>query len=160
GRADTTHANLRLTSRPLERLRVSAEYRSSERDNESGRYDSATVPADSLQTLSFVNPAYSFANRDLSLAADYRFSRMLKGAAAWQRKGRERDDHGEARNDEDVYWGRLRFRPMKQLSLSFRGESGTRDATDYQVIPGTGAGAEQNPRLRKYYQADRDRDLV
>lgn len=160
GRADTTHANLRLTSRPLERLRLSAEYRYSERDNESGRYDWATVQADSLQTLSFVNPAYSFENRDLSLAADYRFSRMLQGAAGWQRKVRERDYQNVDRNDEDVYWGRLRFRPMEQLSLSFRGESGTRDATDYQVIPGTGAGAEQNPLLRKYYQADRDRDLV
>ena len=160
GRADTTHANLRLTSRPMERLRLSAEYRFSERDNESGQYDWATVQADSLQTLSFGKQAYSLENRDLSLTADYRFNRMLQGAAGWQRKVRERDYQNVDRNDEDVYWGRLRFRPMEQLSLSFRGESGTRDATDYQAIPGTGAGAEQNPLLRKYYQADRDRDLV
>jgi MtrB/PioB family decaheme-associated outer membrane protein len=160
GRADTTHANLRLSSRPADRLRLSAEYRYSERDNESGQYEWATVQADALQTLPFINPVYGFENRDLSLTADYRFSRMLQGAAGWQQKVRERTFQNVDRNDEDIYWARLRFRPMSQLALSIRGESGSRDASDYQAIPSTGAGAEQNPLLRKYYQADRDRDLV
>jgi MtrB/PioB family decaheme-associated outer membrane protein len=160
GRADTTHGNLRLTARPADRLRVSAEYRHSERDNKSGRYQWATVQSDSFATLPFVNPAYSFENRDLSLLADYRFSRMLQGAAGWQQKIRERDFQNVDRTEEHIYWARLRFRPMDELTLGFRIETASRDATDYQAIPSTGAGAEQNPLLRKYYQADRERDLA
>jgi len=158
GRADTTQANLRLTSRPLDRLRVSAEYRFGERDNKSGQYEWAAVQSDSFRTVPFVNPAYSFEDRDLSLMADYRFSSMLQGATGWQQKVRERDYQNVDRTDEDIYWARLRFRPISELSLSARVETASRDASEYQAIPGTGAGAEQNPLLRKYYLTDRDRD--
>jgi MtrB/PioB family decaheme-associated outer membrane protein len=160
GRADTTQANLRLTSRPMDRLRVSAEYRYGERDNKSGQYEWTAVQSDSFQTAPFVNPAYSFENRDLSLMADYRFSGMLQGAAGWQQKVRERDYQNVDRTDEDIYWARLRFRPISELTLSARAETASRDASEYQAIPSIGAGAEQNPLLRKYYLTDRDRDLA
>jgi MtrB/PioB family decaheme-associated outer membrane protein len=159
GRADTTQANLRLTSHPMDRMRVSAEYRYGERDNKSGQYEWTAVQSDSFQTAPFVNPAYSFEDRDLSLMADYRFSGMLQGAAGWQQKVRERDYQNVDRTDEDIYWARLRFRPMSELTLSARVETASRDASEYQAIPSIGAGAEQNPLLRKYYLTDRDRDL-
>jgi MtrB/PioB family decaheme-associated outer membrane protein len=159
GRADTTHANLRWTARPVSRLRLSTEYRYSERDNKSGQYEWAAVQADSFATAPFVNPAYSFENRDLSFLADYRFSRMVQGSAGWQRKTRERDYQNVERTDEDSYWGRLRLRPISELTLSLKAETSSRDASDYQQIPATGAGAEQNPLLRKYYLTDRDRNL-
>lgn len=159
GRVDTTHSNVRLTSRPADRLRLSAEYRYSERDNQSGQYEWAAVQSDAFQTLSFINPVYGFEHRDLSLMGDYRFSRMLQGAAGWQQKVRERDFQNVDRTEEDIYWARLRFRPVSELSLSLRAETSSRDASEYQAIPSTGAGAEQNPLLRKYYLADRDRDL-
>jgi MtrB/PioB family decaheme-associated outer membrane protein len=159
GRADTTQANLRLTAHPMDRMRVSAEYRYGERDNKSGQYEWTAVQSDSFQTAPFVNPAYSFEDRDLSLMADYRFSGMLQGAAGWQQKVRERDYQNVDRTDEDIYWARLRFRPMSELTLSARVETASRDASEYQAIPSIGAGAEQNPLLRKYYLTDRDRDL-
>jgi MtrB/PioB family decaheme-associated outer membrane protein len=159
GEADTTAANVRLTTRPLERLRVVAEYRLNERDNKSGQYDWAAVQADAFQTLTFQNPAYGFENRDLSLIADYRFSRLLQGGLGWQEKVRERDYQNVERTDEDILFARVRFRPFNELSLSLRGETSSRDASEYQAIPTTGAGAEQNPLLRKYYLTDRDRDL-
>jgi MtrB/PioB family decaheme-associated outer membrane protein len=160
GEVDTTTANLRLTARPADRLRLSGEYRYNERDNSSGQYEWATVQADSFQTSAFVNPIYSFENRDLSFMADYRFSRMLQGSAGWQQKVREREFQNVDRTDEDIYWGQLRFRPIGELALSARAESGSRDASNYRQIPSIGAGAEQNPLLRKYYLTDRDRDLA
>jgi MtrB/PioB family decaheme-associated outer membrane protein len=160
GEADTTAANVRLTTRPLERLRVVAEYRMNERDNKSGQYDWAAVQADAFPTLTFQNPAYGFENRDLSLLADYRFSRLLQGGLGWQEKVRERDYQNVERTDEDILFARLRFLPFNELSLSLRGETSSRDASAYQAIPTTGAGAEQNPLLRKYYLTDRDRDLI
>lgn len=160
GRVDTTAANLRLTARPMERLRVTGEYRYTERDNKSGQYDWAAVQADSFPTLPFRNPAYSFENTDWSLAADYRFSEMIAGAAGVDRKIRKRDYQNVARTEDDSVWARVRFRPASALALSVKAESASRDASDYQQLPTTGAGAEQNPLLRKYYLTDRDRDLL
>lgn len=160
GRADTTAANLRVTARPLERLRVSGEYRYTERDNKSGQYDWAAVQADSFPTLPFRNPAYSFENTDLSLLADYSFNAMISGAAGVDRKIRKRDYQNVERTEDDSVWARVRFRPASQLALSVKAESASRDASEYQQLPTTGAGAEQNPLLRKYYLADRDRDLL
>jgi MtrB/PioB family decaheme-associated outer membrane protein len=160
GRADTTHANIRLTGRPADKLRLSAEYRFNERDNKSGRYTWAPVQGDSFQTLPFTNPVYSFENRDLALTVDYAFSRLLQGAAGWQQKVRKRDDQNVDRTEDDILWGRLRLRPASMLTLSVKGESSSRDASEYRAVPSTGAGAEQNPLLRKYYLVDRDRELV
>jgi len=160
GRADTTNASVRLTARPADALRVSAEYRYNERDNESGQYDWAAVQADSFQTLSFRNPAYSFEDQDLLLRANYRFNRRLSAAAGWEQRERERDFQNVETTEEDTLWGSLSFRPVSALALSFRLEDGSRDASEYQAIPSTGLGAEQNPLLRKYYLADRERDLV
>src|SRR5690606_26216169 len=106
------------------------------------------------------NPAYSFENTDWSLAADYRFSEMIAGAAGVDRKIRKRDYQNVARTEDDSVWARVRFRPASALALSVKAESASRDASDYQQLPTTGAGAEQNPLLRKYYLTDRDRDLL
>ncbi len=160
GRADTTAANLRWTARPVDRLRVSGEYRYNERDNKSGQYEWAAVQADAFATIPFVNPAYSFENRDLSFMADYRFSSLVSGAAGWGQKVRKRDYQNVDRTEEDSYWARLRFRPFSELTVSARAETSSRDASEYQQLPTTGAGAEQNPLLRKYYLTDRDRDLL
>lgn len=160
GRADTSNASLRLTARPADALRVSAEYRYSERDNQSGQYDWAAVQADSFQTVSFRNPAYSFENEDLLLRGSYRFNRRVSAAAGWEQRERKRDFQNVDRTEEDTLWGSLSFRPASALSLSFRVEDASRDASEYQAIPSTGLGAEQNPLLRKYYLADRERDLL
>jgi MtrB/PioB family decaheme-associated outer membrane protein len=159
GRADTTAANLRLTTRPLDRLRVIGEVRFNERDNRSAQYDWAAVQADAFQTLSFRNPAFGFKNTDLSLSGDYRFSNLLQGGAGWQQKVRKRDYQNVERTEEDIFFAHARFRPFDELTLSLRAETSERDASDYQAIPTTGAGAEQNPLLRKYYLTDRERDL-
>lgn len=160
GEVDTTHANIRLTSRPIDKLRLSAEYRYSERDNKSGHYEWTPVQSDAFIGVPFVNPVYSFEDTDWFFTADYQFNRDFQGAAGWYRKVRERTDQNVRRNEEDGYWARVRYRPISQLSLSLMGETASRDASRYQAIPSTGAGAEQNPLLRKYYLADRDRDLV
>jgi len=160
GKADTTAANLRLTARPMERLRVSGEYRYTERDNKSAQYDWAAVQADSFPTLAFRNPAFSFENTDWSLLADYSFSAMISGAAGADRKIRKRDYQNVERTEEDSTWARVRFRPASELAMSVKAESASRDASAYQQLPATGAGAEQNPLLRKYYLVDRDRDVL
>ena len=160
GEADITHANLRVSMRPLDKLRLRGEYRSSERDNQSGQYEWAIVQADGFQAPTYANPVYSYETRDTLLAADYRFSRMVQVAAGWDNKIRDRDYQDVTRTDEDATWARVRFRPVDQLSLGLRAESSSRDAREATGLPMVGAGAQQNPLLRKYYLADRDRDTL
>jgi MtrB/PioB family decaheme-associated outer membrane protein len=154
------HANLRVSMRPLEKLQVTGEYRSSERDNQSGQYEWAIVQADAFQAQSAFNPVYSYETRDTLLAADYRFSRMVQVSAGWDHKVRDRDYQDVTRTDEDAAWARVRFRPVDQLSLGLRAESSSRDARQAANVPVVGAGSQQNPLLRKYYLADRDRDTL
>jgi MtrB/PioB family decaheme-associated outer membrane protein len=160
GRVDTTAANVRWTANPIDRLRISSEYRYNERDNQSGQYTWNAIQSDSFPTVPFENPAYGFENRDLSFMGEYRFSNLVSGSAGWIQKVRKRDDQNVNRTEEDAYWGRLRFRPFDQLTFSARAETSSRDASAYQQIPATGAGAEQNPLLRKYYLTDRDRNAA
>jgi len=160
GEADTTHANLRVSMRPMDKLRLTGEYRSSERDNQSGQYEWAIVQADAFPALPAVNPVYSYETRDTLLSADYRFSRMVQVAAGWDNKVRDRDYQDVTRTDEDATWARVRFRPVDQLSLGLRAESSSRDARQALSLPVVGAGSQQNPLLRKYYLADRDRDTL
>jgi hypothetical protein len=91
---------------------------------------------------------------------DYRFSNLVSGSAGWIQKVRKRDDQNVNRTEEDAYWGRVRFRPFDQLTFSARAETSSRDASTYQQLPATGAGAQQNPLLRKYYLTDRDRNAA
>ena len=160
GQADTTNANLRLSARPNRRLRLTGEYRSSERDNKSPQYEWAPVQADAFQTVAAVNPVYSFETRDLSLAADYRYSRAIQIGAGWGSKVRDRDFQDVRRTEEDGTWARARFRPLDQLGLALRIESTARDAREALTAPVVGAGSAQNPLLRKYHTADRDRELL
>jgi hypothetical protein len=92
--------------------------------------------------------------------ADYAVQPHAAGERRLAAKVREREFQNVDRTDEDIYWGQLRFRPIGELALSMRAESSSRDASEYQAIPSIGAGAEQNPLLRKYYLTDRDRNLA
>jgi len=160
GQADTTHTNLRLSARPNRRLRLTGEYRSSERDNKSKQYEWLLVQADAFQSPSALNPVYSYETRDLSFSADYRYSRVVQFGAGWLSKVRDRDYQDVTRTEEDGTWARVRFRPIDQLGLGLRAESTSRDAREARATPFVGAGSAQNPLLRKYYLADRDRDLL
>ena len=160
GKVDTTHANLRVSSRPLDKLRVTAEYRYSERDNNSGQYEWWIVQGDAFQSASAFNPLYGYEDSDWTVSGEYRFSRQLQFGAGWIDKVRERSDQEVTRTDEDGPWARVRFRPIDQLSLGFRAESTSRDAQAALAVPFFGAGSQQNPLLRKYYLADRDRNLL
>jgi MtrB/PioB family decaheme-associated outer membrane protein len=160
GKVDTTHTNLRVSTRPLDKLRVTAEYRYSERDNRSGQYEWFIVQGDAFQSASAFNPVYGYENTDWSLSGEYRLNRQLQFSAGWIDKVRDRSDQEVTRTDEDGPWARLRFQPIDQLSLGLRAESTTRDARVAMAVPFLGAGSQQNPLLRKYYLADRERDLL
>ncbi len=157
GEVDTVHADLRIVSRPTDRLRLAADYRYDERDNQSSRDTWAYVQADAFLAVPTENRLYGYQDTDFGLAADYRFGRMVHGYAGWDRKTEERDQQDVSQTDEDTYWAKLRLRPFSSVSATLKAETAERDGDGYNPAP-VPAGQAQNPLLRKYYLADRDRD--
>jgi len=157
GEVDTTHADLRVVSRPVRGLRVTAEYRYDERDNQSSRNSWDIVQADSFQSLAAENPLYGYEDTQAGVSADYAFGHGIHAYAGYDYSKDQRDEQSVSETEEDLYWGELKFRATGMLTLTLRAENGDRDASNYRD-PSTGAGQAQNPLMRKYYLADRDRE--
>lgn len=157
GKVDTMHANLRVVSRPTRKLRLTAEYRLDERDNQSSRNTWSIVQADSFPSLVAENPLYGYQGTDTGLAFDYVVWDGLQVYGGWDRDKTERDEQNVAETEEDTLWGKVRVRPGGGVSFSLKAEDADRDASEYRQLP-AGAGQAQNPLLRKYYLADRERE--
>lgn len=157
GKVDTTHANLRAVARPMAKLRLVGEYRLDERDNKSSRDTWDIVQADSFVSFPAENPLYGYKRTDYGISGDYAFNRMVQAYAGWERTKKDRDEQEVANTEEDLFWAKLKLRPSANVALSLKAEDAQRDASAYrQAI--TGAGQADNPLMRKYYMADRDRN--
>jgi MtrB/PioB family decaheme-associated outer membrane protein len=159
GAVKNTLIRLGVSSRPLPRMQVNANYTFSHRDNYSSRgtYDyvvtdlfNAAVARENLpysfkQQLFRSNAAYRLSNRsDMSLGFDY--DKM-------ERKYQEADD-----TEEKTLWGKLRFRPNESVDASVKYTYADRNNSNYdsvaQIIP------PQNQLMRLYNLADRTRNKV
>lgn len=157
GDVDTVHGNVRIVSRPTDALRVTAEYRFDERDNQSSIDVWDIVQADTFPALAEENPLYGYQDTDTDLSLDYAFTRTIHAYAGWERRKKERDGQDVDETEEDTYWAQLRLRPAGGLAISLRAEGAERDASEYRQVS-TGSGRAQNPLMRKYYLADRERE--
>lgn len=161
GEANTLHGDLRVVTRPTDRLRLVGEYRYDQRDNDSGRDTWNIVQADTFASFPAANPIYSFQDTDIRLVADYAFTAPVHAWLGWEREIDEQDFQNVDELEEDRLFGKLRLRPTAGLAVSLKGELADRDGDGYRQIPSTvGPGGEQNPLLRKYYLADRERDAI
>ena len=83
-----TNAQLKLTSRPVSRLRLNAELRYNERDNKTSvnTYDYVILDSDNF-TNTATNRPYSYKNNRIKLDANYRFNAItsLRGGYKYNR---------------------------------------------------------------------------
>jgi hypothetical protein len=82
---------------------------------------------------------------------------MAKLSAGWDREEWDRDFQETESSTEDRAWARLRVRPVPWLTLDARYGGAHRDADPY--VSTTLTGAPQNPLLRKFNLANRERDF-
>lgn len=171
GEVDIRHADLQLTGDLgaqlawLEGLRGRLNYRYYERDNGTPTADYEYVEGDSFPAGVATNLAYGYRRQKLSLSGDYDLARLLwpgRGLAVqlsggWDREEWDRKLQEVENSTEDRGWVRLRVSPLAWLSFDARFGAANRD-TDPYVTPLPG-GAPQNPLLRKYNLADRERDF-
>jgi MtrB/PioB family decaheme-associated outer membrane protein len=162
GKVDTTHVDLRLTSRPSQFLRLRGVYRYDERDNRTPVAQWSRVITDLFASGEPEdNRPYSFERSRLELSAAARVDwwswlEAFEFEGGYERVETDRTLQEVAEQTEDGGWGRVRWRAL-DAEVSLRAGASRRDTDHYDT--GVAAALEQNPLLRKYTLAYRFRDF-
>ena len=168
---DTTHANLRFTTRLFRRLGLVANYTLDKRDNQTPRHTWIYIGGDAEDqkppSEGRINLPFSYEKQQWDLTATWRAGHgvRLKGGVEWDNYSRtyaEVLDSDEAR----VFAG-LNIGTWSKASFSFDVIYSDRDVDEYvhnrpylaYRVPGSVSDDDYDnlPALRKYNQADRSR---
>jgi MtrB/PioB family decaheme-associated outer membrane protein len=146
-------AKLKVDSRPVRKLQLSAQYRYDDRDNDTPVETYDYVVADSFPATPLKNNPLSYTRNQVDLTANYRINPTMSLRGGYQYEHMSRDYRQEEREEtrEHTLSGRWKLQPHNKVDISLYAEAGERDGSNYK------APAEENPALRKYYLADRDR---
>jgi len=158
GEVDTTHINLRLRSTPVRRMGLTAEYRKNKRDNKTSRNLYDYVITDTLPGETVSNRPYSFDRDSYRLSADYRLMRRTRLSVGWNRDDVERSFQERRTTETDKFWARATVGFASTISGWVEFSAEERDGSEF--IDLAQSGSEQNPLMRKYHLADRDRDVI
>jgi MtrB/PioB family decaheme-associated outer membrane protein len=144
---------LKLTSQPLRRLRLSAQYRYDERDNKTDVNDYYYYLADGRLVPTAVprqNDPLSFKRHRLDLDANYRFnSKMsLRGGYRYNHMHRDSNDQERETTLEKTLWAKWKYRINPEWNLDLYGEKMRRSGNEYQTR------LNENPGMRVFNLAD------
>ena len=150
-----TTVQLKLSTRAVDKLRLSAELRYNERSNQTPIDTYNYVVLDSYGGGSVTNHPHSYANNRISLNANYRFSSTssLRGGYKHEVMKRSSDEAALEREEtqEDTVFAKWKIKPTSTVDVALYAEASSRDGSEYNTL-----GAE-NPFMRKFHLADRDR---
>lgn len=157
GRADTFNGALRFSLvTPVEGLRLNASYARDVRDSDNVTQTFPAVATDMFVGLQPVTnrPLSIFQDR-LKFTGDYRASDSLKASAGLEYETRERTYSEVVTTRETTVWARVVGQARDDLALSLKLSRANRGHSDYGVA--TWTDAPQNPLMRKFNLAQRDR---
>jgi len=158
GSIDTTNVLLSLNSRPFKKARLRASYRYDERDNQTPVELYNRVIADAAVSGDLQeNIAYSYERSRFEVVGDYDLIDTVRISGGYERRELDRDFQEVASQNEDIGYGRIRWRPTMSVELDGRIGTARREIDDYNEAIGVAAG--QNPLMRKYNMAYRFREF-
>ena len=148
-----TTAQLKLVSSAVSRLRLSAEYRFDDRDNDTQVNSYDYVVADSFEGNPVQNNPLSYRRNQVDLTANYRINSGMSLRGGYSYDGMSRDYRDAERNktNDNTVFARWKMQPHTKVGLALYAERGNRNGSSYNTPEG------ENPALRAYYLADRDR---
>lgn len=151
-----TNAQLKLASRPITALRLNAELRYNERDNQTPVEAYNYIVLDSFVNKFAQNRPYSYTNNQINLDANYRFNAIssLRGGYKYDEMKRSYTNSEREKTEEDTLFAKWKVKPHSTVDVALYGEASSRDGSEYS--PPT----NQNPAMRKYNMADRDRTKI
>lgn len=148
-----TNAQLKLSSRPVTKLRLNAELRYTERDNQTPVATYNYVVLDDYLGSPVQNRPYSYKNNRINLDANYRFNAIssLRGGYKYDSMKRNYTDVEREQTEENTVFAKWKVKPHSIVDVELYAEAGSRDGSEYNTP------VNVNPLLRKYHLADRDR---
>jgi MtrB/PioB family decaheme-associated outer membrane protein len=176
----TRDVGVRITSRPIEHLRATAEWRLDDRDNDTPRRTFIYVPGDSLDQSTIdsdrarVNLPQSYRRNDGRIDLGYEIFERTEVTAGYQHLVTERSWTEADEVKENVVRAGFRTRPIEQVDFRVDGTWADRDGGDYfynaplvwgfspEHVATTNPATdfENNPLLRKFTLADRERQSI
>ncbi len=173
GKVRTTHVALTLSAGLdslaswLRGANMKLDVRYDDRDNNTPVAAYAYVVTDQFTSAPASNDPYSFKNQRVLASGGYDLRQLLRFIPDSQRlriSGGWRHDEitrslQEARDvTEDTGWGRVRWQPAGWLDINVKWGGANRSIDQY--LPVGQIVAPQNPLLRKYNMADRERQFA
>ena len=159
GEVETRLVDVKLSSRPLPRLRLSAQYKYNERDNKTDQNSYDYVVADTaLSTNARTNLPYGYQQNLWRLEAGYQLPWRSEISAGFDYDRFERPLQEVDETRDKTFWSRFKFRPLDRLDAWVKYAYSDRSASNYQVIPAI--VPPQNPQMRLFYMAERDRNEI
>jgi MtrB/PioB family decaheme-associated outer membrane protein len=137
---------------------ISATYKTSERDNNTPVDYYLPVLQEIFARPARTNRPYGY-ERDHG-AIEFRFRALghLRVNAGVRRDTIERTYQAVEKSDEDTIWGEIQFAPWAWLDARFKMDESTRTPSDY--VPVGGYERAENPLMRKFNLAERDRERI
>ena len=158
GEINTFGGNFNVLSRITPKLNLNFKYAHDELDNKTPRATYDYVVADSaVATVAHTNLPYSFRKRKALLEGNYKLpARSLLSLGA-DYETYDRTYQEVETTQENSFWTKFKSRPHAMVEFIISLEASSRDGDAY--TPVAQINPAENPLLRKYNMADRDRYL-
>lgn len=162
--------HLQATSRPTDKVNLKLFYRDHEMDNRSAQiFTNGFVPEDTFwrtfgADVTLTNLPIGYAQTDAGLEVGYRLAERTKLTFGYTRRDTDRRFREVESNEEDRFKLSLDTKPAPWVDLRASYLSEQRDAREYDFAQFFTNQGFDDPRalpfLRKFDQADRDRDRL
>ena len=160
GKIDSSTLNLagKLTARLARRLELTSRVRLDERDNKTAVELWTPVLTDLVPTPERPNRPYSFKRGKYEVEMRWRAGNRIRLLGGIGQYNIERSLQSVDETRERIYWGELTLDPWAVAHIRLKLESSRRNASPYLLLED--GGPVENPLMRKFHLADRDRDRV
>jgi MtrB/PioB family decaheme-associated outer membrane protein len=152
---DTWNLNLRAVTSPWRKVTLEGELRYNDFNNKTPVDQYTYINSDGGAGGTVNNTAYDYERREIKVRGEYRMTSAFKidGGFDTERVVRNRQDRTRTTNDR--LWAGFRARAGSSANIRAEAFIEDRGGSDYDVR--TNSESQQNPLMRKYNLADRER---
>ncbi len=155
GEVDTTDARVGFTSMLNPKWRLNGQFDYSDRDNKSSVYEFAQLELDPVTGTFKENIPLDIERTGVKLQSRYRINSTYRVTGGYEYKEVERSYSARETTEENKLWAKLNINALDNLRFDVKGLYENRDGSTYDASRVT--SSEDNPLLRKFYLADRER---
>lgn len=157
GEVDLYSLRFSAHSSPFAKLRFNARYSQDRQDNKTPQASYNYVITDTqLSTATRTNMPYSYTKQKVDLDAHYRVNKKTKLSTGYEYQTHERTFQEVDETEQNTLWVQAQSNLHKRLAATLKLTHSQREGSEYATV--TEIVLPENPLLRKYHLADRDRN--